>query len=84
MDTILQNTFPNAFSCIKVVLFWLKFCWDFFPRVHLQESNAGSDNVLNRRQAITWTSSDLLLQFEPQGVKNICENFNLDTNIIFF
>ena len=35
MDAILQTPFSNAFSCMKMFEFRLKFHWSLFPRVHV-------------------------------------------------
>ena len=43
-------------------VFWLKFHWSLFLRVHLTKilHSIGLDNgfALNRRQAIIWTNAD--------------------------
>ena len=54
-DTL--QTFSNAFSWIKIVVFWLKFHWLLFPRVQLavfQHSDNGLVPV--ERQDIIWTN----------------------------
>ena len=53
MATILQRTFPNWSSWIKIVIFSFQFHWKLFPRVLLTIC-IGSDNGLapNRRQAM--------------------------------
>ena len=35
MAAILQSTFSNALSCMKIVVFWFKFHWSLFARVQL-------------------------------------------------
>ena len=35
MSAIFQTPFSNAFSWIKIVVFWWKFRWNLFPRVQL-------------------------------------------------
>ena len=35
MDAISQTTFSRAFSSMKIVVFWLNFHWNMFPRVQL-------------------------------------------------
>ena len=61
MAVIFQTTFTNAFSCMKMYEFWLKFHWSWFLRVQLTihvYSSVGSDNglALSRRQANIWTN----------------------------
>ena len=55
---IFQATFSNAFSLIKIVIFWWKFHWNFFQGSNQNNSIMGSDNgfALTRRQAIIWTN----------------------------
>ena len=33
IDGILQTTFSNAFSWIKIVGFWFKFLWNLFRKI---------------------------------------------------
>ena len=35
MAAILQTTYSNAFSWMKMYKFWLRFHWNFFPRVQI-------------------------------------------------
>ena len=35
MATILQTTVRDAFSCVKIVAFWLKFHWSLLTRIQL-------------------------------------------------
>ena len=35
MDAISQTTFSHAFSSMKIVVFWLNFHWNMFPRIQL-------------------------------------------------
>ena len=30
-----QTTFSNAFSCMKIIVFWFKFHWNLFPIIQL-------------------------------------------------
>ena len=46
MDYTLQMWFSNAFSWIKIVVYWLKFNWNWSPRIQLQYSSIGLDNGL--------------------------------------
>ena len=32
--TIMQTTISNSFSCMKIVVFWSRFHWYFFPTKH--------------------------------------------------
>ena len=58
MAVILQTTFTNAFSWMKIYEYWLKFHWSLFLRVQLQYASIGSDNGLapTRQQAIIWAN----------------------------
>ena len=59
MADVLQTTFSNAFSWVKIIVFWLTFHSISFLRVKLVLNwfGIGSANGLapNRQQTITWT-----------------------------
>ena len=59
---ILQSSFSNAFSWIKMFGFGFKFHWSFYHRVQLTISRHGLDNGLMtiRCQAIILTNSGLV------------------------
>ena len=56
--TVFQAAFSNAFSWMKIFVFWLKFHWRLFLRIQMTKDSTDSDNSLamNRQQAITWTN----------------------------
>ena len=60
MATISQTIFSDAFSWMKIFVFWLKFHWSLFLRVQLTIAQHGLDNGLapNRRQAVIWNNAD--------------------------
>ena len=62
MDDTLQMRFSNAVSWIKIIVFWLKFNWNWSPRIQLQYSSTGLDNGLApvRRQAIIWRNDGIV------------------------
>ena len=60
---ILQTTFSNSFSGMKIVVLWSKIHWNLIPMPRLTKNKNHqhwSNNGLasNRRQAIIWTSED--------------------------
>ena len=65
MADILQTTLSNAFSPIKIGVFWLNFNFTAGGSLgsHYQEVLIGSSNGLSpvQCQAITWTNDDLNL-----------------------
>ena len=58
IDAILQTTFSNAFSLIKIYEPRQKFHWSLFLTFDLKYSSVVSDNGLapTCRQAIIWTN----------------------------
>ena len=46
MDDILQTTFSAAFSWMAIIIFWLRFHWILFLRVHL--------TIFNRHYWFSW------------------------------
>ena len=61
MDTLSQTTFPQHFSSMKIVVFWLKFRWNMFARVQLTIIRHWYNALApNRRQAIIWTNDGLV------------------------
>ena len=65
MPTILQMTVSNAFSWMKIVLFWFKFHWCYFLIVLLISQHKLRSHYLNQ-----WWSSMALYGFSrPQWVK---------------
>ena len=78
MVTIFQMTYSNAFSCMKIYEFRLRFHWSLFVRVQLTISIIGSDNGLapTGQQAITWTNVDLdpCRHMASLGVKELIKN----------
>ena len=60
MDNILQTTFSDKFSSMKMFEFWLGFRWSLFLRVQLAYTIIGSGNGLvpSGWPAIIWTNDD--------------------------
>ena len=60
MADILQMTFSNAFSLMKMFEFLSKFHWSLFLRdlVYIVNIGLGNGVMSNRHQAITWTNDD--------------------------
>ena len=60
MAAISLTMFPDSFSWMKSIIFWLKFHWRLFLMAKLTNNCIGLDIGLapNRRQAIVWTNAD--------------------------
>ena len=59
MVNILETTFSNVFSWMKIIAFWFKFHWSLFIRVQLTNDHCFREWLgAKKRQAITWTNDD--------------------------
>ena len=65
---LLQTTFSNAFSWMKITEFGLKFHWIFFPGVQLTISQHWFRQWLGAEQA----TSHCLSQYLPSSLTHIC------------
>ena len=54
----LQTTFSSSLSCTKIIVFWFKLHWNYFPRFPINYASIGLDSgsVLIRLQTIIWTA----------------------------
>ena len=61
MATILQTTFADIFSCMKIGVFWITLLWNFLDKEAVKEAIIGSDNGLvpTKQQTIIWTNDGM-------------------------
>ena len=57
--SILHLTYSNSFSCVKIVVFWLKFHWNLFPMAQLTIIKPALVHIM------AWRQTDDKLLSEP-------------------
>ena len=70
--SILQTTFSNAFSSMKIAVFWFKFHWNLFLMIQLTKFIIGLNKCLaaNRWQVIIWTKDGSIYQHIHESVSH--------------
>ena len=89
IEAILQTTYSNAFSWVKIFVFWFKLSWSLFAMVQftINRHLICSDNNLvpNRQQAIIWINDGLVYWpiYSSPGINVLIRNSTeTTTNVI--